>query len=376
MFILLAAFCLNAQTTITGTVKSTSGGALANAKVSLAVLGLTTQAGSDGKFVIGNIPSSVRQGATSKNSSALGLAGSRLFFTVGNPDEFVSIDLFTMNGIRARSLVNRQIAPGSYFLDGIASNLPSGLYVVRMHVGNQTNSLLISSVNRERSAVARVDRINDVSGALSKQRFEIVDTIVTELTGYYRSATPIAQYSGDYTIVLNVKPAAVNTKIFSERTMAQIDWGNTSVQVWDNYGGPQGTQLNGSFPDAFEGSVGWQAVCGYGWSSWVFKSNSLTGVDMSAFIGGSLHVAIKGSAPSIGMFMGAIGSQATTVDVSTLGYKADGAWHEMSIPLSSFGAIDLTQVNVYAGFSAPADSTGDYASGLSYVMDDLYFKPK
>jgi hypothetical protein len=373
-FVLLAVFCLNAQTTITGTVKSTNGGVLANAKVSLAVLGLTTQAGSDGKYVFSNI-TSVSQRPNGSHSTACGIVGSRLSFTVRDVSERVSIDVFTINGIRAKSLVSGQMAAGSYALEGITANLAPGLYVVRMHIGNQFNSLFVSSVNHERSDF-RLNKINASSGVLAKQQFEIVDTIVTELTGYYRSATPIAQYSGDYTIVLNVKPAAVDTKIYSERTMAQIDWGNTSVQVWDNYGGPQGTQLNGSYPDAFEGSVGWQAVCGYGWSSWVFKSNSLTGVDMSAFDGGSLHVAIKGSAPSIGMFVSSIGAQATTVDLSTLGYKADGAWHEMSIPLSSFGAIDLTQISVYAGFSAPADTGGEYASGLSYVMDDLYFKPK
>jgi hypothetical protein len=246
---------------------------------------------------------------------------------------------------------------------------------VRVGFGGRSHSFVMPVARHGMAGTALLNSTQSMP-RLEKKQFEIVDSIITELTGYYRSATPIPQYSGDYTVVLNVKPAAVNTKIYSERTMAQIDWGKTSVDVWDNYGGPMGTQLNGSYPDAFEGTNGWQVVCGQGWSSWVFKSTVLTGVDMGAFLGGSLHVAIKGSAPSVGIFVSSVGVKSTAVDLDSLGYKNDGAWHEITVPLSRFAGLDLTQVNVYTGFAAPADSSKDYAPGLSYVMDDLYFKPK
>jgi hypothetical protein len=263
----------------------------------------------------------------------------------------------------------------SYDLDVRPANLAPGLYLVRARIGCQSISYMMRHVRTGMAGTMRLTRTDTPLAMIAKGSIAIVDTIVAELTGYYRSATPISQYTGDYTVVLNAKPAAVNTKIFSERTMAQIDWAKTTVEVWDNGGGAAGTQLNGSYPDAFEGTKGWQVTCGTGWSAWVFKSTSTTGVDMSAFTGGKLHLAVKGSAPSVGIFVNSLGATATTVDLATLGYAADGAWHEMSIPLSSFGSIDLSQVSVYAGFAAPAAQGGEYAAGLTYIIDDLYFTP-
>jgi hypothetical protein len=372
--IMAVIFQVNAQT-ITGIVKSTNGGILPGAKVSLAVKGNTTQSGSDGKFTISNITSTAGSAQEVLHAGTV-MTGSMLHLDVVKGAGYVSVDMFTPSGIKIRTLVNRTLEAGSYTLEVSPENLAAGLYVLRVRIGDQVRSFALPGGRHARTGEARLEKADKRRLNLAKQQFEIVDTIVTELTGYYRCATPIPQYSGDYTVVLNVKPAAVNTKIYSERSMAQIDWGKTSVDVWDNYGGPMGTQLNGSYPDAFEGTNGWQVICGQGWSSWVFKSTVLTGVDMSAFTGGSLHVAIKGSAPSIGVFVSSVGAKATTVDLDSLGYKNDGLWHEMSVPLANFGAIDLTQVVVYAGFSAPADSSKDYAPGLSYVIDDLYFKPK
>jgi len=367
----------NAQTTITGTVKSTNGGVLQGAKVSLALLGVSTQSGSDGKFTMSNIASSVARGALASPLAGAEMSGSRLYFVVANDNDIVSLDVFTPAGNKVQSLLNGEMGTGQYCFEMPRKNLAAGIYVVRLRIGNQSHSFVLPAAFQRISGTAGLEKTTNGQARLAKQQFEIVDTIVTELAGYYRCATPIPQYSGDYTVVLNVKPAAVNTKIYSERSMAQIDWGKTEVDVWDNYGGPQGTQLNGAYPDAFEGANGWQVVCGQGWSTWVFKSTSLAGVDMSAFAGGSLHVAIKGSAPSVGMFVSSIGeAKATTVDLDSMGYKNDGSWHEMSVPLANFGALDLSQVGVYAGFSAPADSSKDYAAGLSYVIDDLYFKPK
>jgi hypothetical protein len=366
---------INAQTTITGTVKSTNGGVLGNADVSLAVLGLKTKAGSDGKFIFSNITSAAGETGAS-HASAPRLIGSRLYFYVSTVADNVSIDLFTAGGNKVRSLIYRQLGVGQYAIEAFSANLAAGLYIVRVKINGRSHSFVMPVTRHGMAGTALLNPAQNEPNVLAKKEFQIVDSIITELTGYYRSATPIPQYSGDYTVVLNVKPAAVNTKIYSERAMAQIDWGKTTVEVWDNYGGPLGTQLNGTYPDAFEGTNGWQAVCGQGWSAWVFKSTVLTGVDMSAFLGGSLHVAIKGSAPSVGIFVSSVAVKSSAVDLDSLGYKNDGAWHEITVPLSRFVGLDLTQVSVYTGFAAPADSSKDYAPGLSYVMDDLYFKPK
>ncbi len=376
LWTMAAVACLHAQTaTMTGIVKNNTGSALNGAKVSLSVLGLTTQTSSDGKFSFSGITSAA-VGFRAHAVNSVKLQGTKFNLTIASQREKVSLELFDLAGRNCKTLINRELQSGAYVLDAASAQLPASMYVAKIRIGTVVNCYTVSLLSGNAVKSLGCTRSGNASGILSKQAIAIIDTIVVDMAGYGKSYTPIAKYASDYTIVLDPKATAVNTKIFSERAFAQIDWGKTNVQVWDNAGGPSGTQLNGSYPDAFEGAVGWKAVCGYGFSVWVFRTANPNGVDMSAFEGGYLHVAVKGSVPSLGMFVTSVGSQNPRLDLSTLGYSDDGKWHELKIPLTSFGTIDLSKLDVYCGFAAPAVDNGDYAAGLSYVIDDLYFMPK
>ena len=360
---------------MTGTVKNNVGVPMVGANVSLAVLGDTMQTSADGKFSFSGI-TSTHVALKSPTANAARFIGNKLDLRIASPREKVTLELFDFAGKNCATLINREMQAGSYAIDVASAQLRASMYVAKLRIGGAEHCYTVSLLNGKKMNAFGSIAANNAEHFLSKQNFAIIDTIVVDMTGYGKSYTPIATYASDYTIILDPKAAAVNTKIFSERAFAQIDWGKTNVQVWDNAGGPMGTQLNGAYPDAFEGAVGWRVVCGYSYSVWVFRTANPNGVDMSAFDGGYLHVAVKGSVPSLGMFVTSIGSSNPKLDLATLGYTDDGKWHELKIPLSSFGTIDLSKIDVYCGFAAPAKDNGDYAAGLSYVMDDLYFMPK
>jgi hypothetical protein len=373
----IAAFSANAQQSISGLVKSATQSGIAGVTVKLVVAGDSAITDATGKFTISNLPIAAVIGrAAAPRISEPSLQGTKLRFAVDGRDTRVALDLFTIDGKQCRSLFDKPCSPGSYVFEVGASGLAAGLHVAKLRIGNRTFSYKISLANHASTGEALVNGGGAMGPSLAKQTLEIIDTIVTKKDGFVRSATPIAKYSGNYTIVVTPRLASVNSKIYSERTMAQIDWGNTTVEVWDNGGGPYGTQLNGNYPDAFEGNVGWQVTCGASWSAWVFKSTKAAGEDLSGFVGGSLHLAIKGTAPSVGVTVSPVGDTATSVDLTAKGYSDDGLWHEINIPLTEFGLTDLSSIGVYACFKAPAAPRGPYASGLTYVIDDLYFKPK
>jgi hypothetical protein len=377
-------FCVasvsDAQTSISGTVKNPGGGVLANATVTLRVANRTMKTGTDGKFTFTglNPVTHTTMNDRAVQSSSIEAIGSTLFFNAATSTEPLAISLYTPSGISVACYSQKAIPAGRYSFEPGAPNCAAGLYIARVRIGDKTNAFMLPIMGKHAVSAMRLTKIGPASSAaaMAKSNISIIDTITAELEGFSKTSTPISQYFGDYTIVLTGKPAPVNTKIYSERGMVQIDWGKTTVEVWDHSGSRFGTQLDGSYPDAFEGANGWKVACPEGWSAWVFKSTNLNNVDMSAFAGGSLHLAIKGSAPSVGVFVSSQDSASTTLPLDSLGYAADGAWHEITIPLSKFVSLDLSHVSIYAGFSAPAKANADYAAGLSYIIDDLYFMPK
>jgi hypothetical protein len=195
-------FPLNAQTTITGTVKSlASTGVVAGATVSLAKLGTTAQTDANGKFIL-TVVTSTLYPINAIGSIVPSMVGSTLYFNIKSSDEKVCVDVFDLDGSHRASLFNATLPAGRYCLDGLSQNLTAGIYFVRISTGGAPSSFSFPVINRNAPGSVRLNRTNAVPAALAKN-LSVVDSLIAQKTGYVRNATPISQYSGDYTLVMD-----------------------------------------------------------------------------------------------------------------------------------------------------------------------------
>jgi hypothetical protein len=90
----------------------------------------------------------------------------------------------------------------------------------------------------------------------------------------------------------------------------------------------------------------------------------------------TLHISMKGTdagfaKAKIGMSHGTGGNEkGFPVDASKYGWKNDGEWHHLSIPVSDFTALGLRLNDVSAPF---VFTTEGGSSGQSILLDNLYF---
>ena len=198
----IIALSLNAQTTITGTVESSAGGKpLAGVTVSLAVLGKTAQTDGNGKFAI-SVVTPVLPRTKAMGSVNPTMAGSSLYFEVTNSGDRVCVDIFDIGGSHTASLFAANLPAGRYSLAGLSQNLSAGIYFVRMSIGGNASTFSLPVINRNAPESIRLSRTNAALEALAK-KVSIIDSLIAQKTGYVRSTTPISQYFGDYTLVLD-----------------------------------------------------------------------------------------------------------------------------------------------------------------------------
>jgi hypothetical protein len=122
---------------------------------------------------------------------------------------------------------------------------------------------------------------------------------------------------------------------------------------------------------------------GMGWNGWAFHvaaypNGTQPSADLSPYAGGSLHLAVKGNAKTIGVMISSKNQpagRAPLVDLGGKGYLPDSAWHEIRIPLSEFGTnLKLSDVFVYCGFVSPSDG-GDFDPAADYWVDNIWYEP-
>jgi hypothetical protein len=216
-------FSLNAQTTITGVVKSsTTSGVLAGVNMSLKVLGTRAQTGADGKFTL-NIATSILPRPTKGESIGAAMAGSTLYFNVPNSNEKACIDVFDLSGSHLSSLLSGNLTAGSYSFQGAGTNLPAGIYFVRISIGGSLISFSLPIAGRIASGNVRLTKVPMVPEALAK-KMAVIDSLISEKTGYVRSATPISQYSGDYTIVMDSVNASSTSDVVGKVVVGYQGW--------------------------------------------------------------------------------------------------------------------------------------------------------
>jgi hypothetical protein len=183
--------------------------------------------------------------------------------------------------------------------------------------------------------------------------------------------------------------ATANLKIFSDENFPEIDWANGVIYSWSQ---TATLETDSTSNAGFNGSKTVMKVStaeGNLWNGWAFHvvHNLAPDVqptaDLSAYKGGSLHLAVKGTIPTLGVMMSSVNQCqgcAITVDLAAKGYLADDQWHEITIPLAEFDdpnnpSLKLEDIFVYCGFVAPNTTGGTFDPLTTYMVDDIYYIP-
>ncbi len=374
---------------ISGSVIDGGGNPVAGAYVSLMFNGNGATSDSTGAFAIST---QTAAGAVQRQARAMAptVAGNSVRFFLVNQSP-VSIDVFAMNGQRVCALPGRLLLAGSYSFAPAAQGLSAGVYFVKVQIGSSVTLCRLPLLAGVHAAPGlRPIAAERSEGALSK-RLQVLDsiqdTLVAAKGGYKTFKKGINSYTLQNQIcVLTAVPKSPETAIYSERVTKTIDWAHTDVQVWDYTAAHadsslhlSSTGLNGACTaNPYQGNTKcWACTCGtIGWSNWGFTVSAAVGeVDMSGFYGGSIHFYIRGLSPSVGAFIGWFAGSSYKIDLATLGYTADNQWHEISIPLASFGSVDYANITDYLMFVAPVGSGGAYTAGSTYFLDDITWRP-
>jgi hypothetical protein len=379
--LLMSGICM-AQTqeavNISGTVTNSKTGApLSGATVFLAANPtVTTTTGADGKFTLtGTATVGIRAARAGK--ADMSFKGTDLSFNVDRSNTPVSVDLYNFKSEHVRNLVSTNAAAGRYTLNAFPSDLAGGLYFVRAQVGKQSSFFKMNTVGVTAKSRNLFGMTAYARAGLAKVSADPVDTLKITAENYKPFAKALLKFTGIYPLQVNPKLPTGDLKIVSERNMNQVDWGsNVDVQVWDG-----GTQLEGAYKsDPFEGPQSWMITFGetQPYNAWGFVSRPGTPEDMSAWKDGSMHIAVKGTATSIGVTMGSTdqaGGFSTKVDLRKYGYAPDNQWHEAVVPLSEFTGTDFANIEVYCGLVYPVmDDTVPFDPTLFYQVDDIYWK--
>ncbi len=369
---------------ITGSVIDAAANPVAGATVSLMYAGISTTTGSDGSFTLSQTTAvrSMQEHAAAVSAS---VAGSTIRFSVASPSA-VRIDVYSINGRLVLGALDRTLARGVYSFAPSAAEIPSGVYFVKVRIGSWS-SVCRMSLSGVRVTGTGLRLVPDINGRPLSKTADVSDTLIATKGGYKTFKKFIASYTLSGQIcVLTAIPKSAETAIYSQRVTKSIDWANTTVQVWDYTAANADTSLHltstaldgASTVNPYTGNTKcWLVTCGtVGWSTWGFVVSAAVGsVDMSGFYGGSIHFYIRGTSPSVGAFIASTGGAGTAVDLSTLGYTADGTWNEITLPLSSFPTVDLSAITEYLMFVAPVSSAAGYTAGSSYALDDITYRP-
>jgi hypothetical protein len=331
--------------------------------------------------------------AAKGSQAVIGFRGTEVSLAIGRAGAHVRATLHDLRGNQVALLKDAALPEGSYALNAAPSALPAGLYLVRVQAGNQIRSFKMSTLAGARSTgsfsgALRMTAAGTSAKAsrLSKAAAGGVDWIIVAKDGYLKKNLEVMALTDAQDVQLEAsKAATAKLRIFSDdTTIGQIDWANAAIYSWETTAVLETDSSGAGFGDS-KTSMKISSMEGAGWNGWAFHVAKLaTGfqptADLTPYADGSLHLAVKGNAKSIGVMVSSTNQgagSAPLVDLAGKGYLPDDAWHEITIPMSEFaGTLDLSSVFVYAGFVSPAVQFGEFDATNTYVVDDVYFLPK
>lgn len=387
LLIASAAVGLGAQTVtaITGMVKDgASQAAIAGATVTLlSDPTATATTGADGAFTLTlTAPIGVRQ--DTRDAHGIAFTGSELSLTVAGLGARVAVELFDLNGNAQKTLHDSRLPGGRYAFPIASAGLPAGVYAVRARVGGMSRTFKASTL----AAPAGKGGMKNLASPYARlaKAAAAGEFLVVSKEGYLKKHHAVAALDQAQTVALTAFAAATgNLKIFSDQAFPEIDWANGVIYAWELTSTLMTDSTNNLGFGGSRMAIKVATAEGSGWNGWAFhvaKQDNETQptADLSPYKGGKLHLAVKGTMPTLGVMMSSVNQgrgQAPLLDLGTKGYLPDDQWHEFAIPLSEFddGSLDLSQIFVYCGFVAPNVQGGTFDPAATYMVDDIYFMP-
>lgn len=377
-----AAASLSAQTTVTGTVKDAAGGApIAGATITLLSNPATTAtSGADGAFSITLQPPTGLRGA-SATGEAIAFNGSEIAFSLPASAE-VRVEIFDLRGQPARGASSLRLPAGRHAVAVPSRGLAAGVYLVRARAGKAVREFKLSTAG----AIARAGNVKMTSAPRLAKAAAAAEFLVVTKEGYLKKHHMLAalDQAQNVTLSANVK-ATGNMKIFSDEAVPEIEWAHAAIYVWEFTATLQTDSTSNAGHKGSRSVIKVATSEGLTWNGWAFhvaKQDNETQptADLSNYKGGSLHLAVKGTIPTLGVMMSSANQgqgSAPLVDLAGKGYLPDDQWHEITIPLSEFdaGNLDLSQIFVYCGFVAPNTQGGEFDPLATYMVDDIWFVP-
>lgn len=377
----LAAASLSAQTTVTGTVKDAAGGAaIAGAIVTLlSNPATTTTTGADGAFSLTIQPPTGLRGAAA--GEAIAFNGSEIAFSLSAAAE-VRVEIFDLRGQSVRGASSLRLPAGRHAVTVPSRGLAAGVYLVRARAGKAVREFKLSTAG----AVARGGNVSMTSAPRLAKAAAAAEFLVVTKDGYLKKHHMLAAMDQPQNITLTASAKATgNMKIFSDEAVSEIEWANAAIYVWEFTATLQTDSTSNAGHKGSKSVINVATAEGFTWNGWAFhvaKQDNETQptADLSHYKGGSLHLAVKGTMPTLGVMMSSVNQgqgSAPLVDLAGKGYLPDGQWHEITIPLSEFdaGNLDLSQIFVYCGFVAPNTQGGNFDPLATYSVDDIWFVP-
>ncbi len=175
-----------------------------------------------------------------------------------------------------------------------------------------------------------------------------------------------------------VGPLPTTFGLYSETYPVNVVWDTDGVMdVWNN-----GFDLVDDTSSYADGVTSLKLICTASistpaWAGYAMRTNPLnTFKDLSSFTGGSLKFSYKST--KLPTKIGIKGGVATSTErwitgavlKSTYGLKDDGTWSTVTIPLSAFAGLNLTNITQY--FMFVTDGV-NHVIGNEYNIDNIYY---
>lgn len=200
LFALVCLFSVRAdEINLTGNVSDASTQEpIIGAAVSLAGQDVSTVTDENGDYVLSGTSGVLAGFFDSRIIKAPIYRENSLFFGVENSGEQVRIDLYTLSGRRAASVMNGKLDKGNYRISPFSRNLAKQVYFVNITVGKNTSTLKAPLLERPRQASAgALQRIGGCSfEAGAAKAAQVNDTIVVSAPGYTGDRMAITSYTG------------------------------------------------------------------------------------------------------------------------------------------------------------------------------------
>lgn len=229
-----------AQVNISGTVKDQTGQPMQGVAVSLSTIAMTATTDAAGHYSLNSTvvenKSNIR---TAKNGAML--ENGVLKFRVNDNSTRVRIRIYDLLGNAVLTIMEKDLAPGSYSVPAVVAGLSSQLYFLNVTIGNN-ESVMMMPVAQKKSyhETSPASSAGQGLNALQKQA-ALPDTVKAQKTGYSGEFKPIASYTGSCDFIMTdtawfwgnraTIPAAtkVMTYVFLNRTNgaytdAQVFW--------------------------------------------------------------------------------------------------------------------------------------------------------